>query len=165
MTTGPSVPMLDAADFRAALARFASGVTVLTTRTGDGVDLGMTATAFSSLSLTPPLVLTCVDNEATMAAQLPVGAPLAVHVLAEAQAAWSARFAGTEGDRFAGLPVTRGLGDLPLLPDALARLECRVTARHPGGDHVIVVAAVERVTLGEAAPLLYFRGAYARLAP
>lgn len=165
MTPHAPAPRLDPSDFRAALARFASGVTILTTRTTDGVDLGMTATAFSSLSLAPPLILACVDVEATMASHLPVGAPLAVHLLAADQAAWSTRFAGAEGDRFAGVPLTRGLGDAPLLPDALARLDCRVTARHPGGDHVIVVAEVARVTLGEQPPLLYFRGAYARLAP
>ena len=164
MTPDVPAPSLDPSDFRAALARFASGVTILTTRSADGVDLGMTATAFSSLSLSPPLVLACVDLGATMASHLPVGAPLAVHVLAADQAAWSSRFAGTEGDRFTGLPLTRGIGDAPLLPDTLARLECRVTARHPGGDHVIVVAEVERVSLGEQPPLLYVRGAYARLA-
>lgn len=155
---------IDPAAFRAALSRFASGVTVLTCRTADGTDLGMTATAFSSLSLTPPLILACVDLDATMAAHLVEGVPFAVHVLAEGQNAWSARFAGAETDRFAGVPVTRGRGAVPLLPDVLARLECRVSARHPGGDHVIVVGAVAGVQFGDAAPLLYFRGAYGRLA-
>lgn len=155
---------LDPAAFRAALSRFASGVTVLTCRTTAGTDLGMTATAFTSLSLTPPLILACVDLDATMAPHLTEGAPFAVHLLTAAQADWSARFAGAEADRFAGVPVTRGRGGVPLLPDVLGRLECRVTARHPGGDHIIVVGAVAGVHLGEADPLLYYRGAYRRLA-
>ncbi len=156
---------LDPATFRAALSRFASGVTVLTTRTPEGQDLGMTATAFSSLSLEPPLVLVCVDQAATMAAPLERATHLAVHILAESQEALSRRFASREADRFVGLTPTRGVGDVPLLEGTLARLQCRIATRHVTGDHTIVVCEVLAADVRDDAPLLYFRSRYARLAP
>lgn len=154
---------VDPATFRSALSRFASGVTVLTTHTDDGRDLGMTATAFASLSLDPPLVLVCVDREASMASPLEHATHVGVHVLAAEQEALSRRFADRESDRFAGLAVARGAGGVPLLEGAIARLQCRITERHPGGDHVIVVAEVLEADVAEGAPLLYFRGRYGRL--
>lgn len=155
---------LDASAFRASLSRFASGVTVLTTRTADGRDHGMTATAFSSLSLDPPLILVCIDRAASMAGPLETATHLAVHVLADDQESLSRRFAAKDGDRFAGLEPHRGAGDVPLLDGAIVRLQCRITDRHPGGDHVIVVAEVLAAEVHDHAPLLYFRGRYARLA-
>jgi flavin reductase (DIM6/NTAB) family NADH-FMN oxidoreductase RutF len=156
---------IDPTTFRAALSRFASGVTVLTVRAGEGTDLGMTATAFSSVSLAPPLILVCVDLDASAAPALTTGTAFAVHILSEAQTALSRRFASSEADRFAGLSVTRGLDGVPLLDDALARLQCRVTATYPGGDHTIVVGEVLDAVSSEATPLLYFRGGYGRLTP
>lgn len=156
---------IDATRFRAALARFASGITVLTMRDATGTDLGMTATAFSSLSLDPPLILVCLDAKATMAAPLTVGRAFAVHVLREDQEHLSRRFAATTGDRFANLTLERSPEGTPLLPDTLMRMECEVVARHPGGDHHILVGRPDRVSvaaIGE--PLLYFRGRYGRLA-
>lgn len=156
---------LDTTAFRASLSRFASGVTVLTSRSADGRDLGMTATAFSSLSLDPPMVLVCIDRAASIAPALEGLTHLAVHVLGADQEAISRQFAVKDGDRFAGLALARGAGNVPLLPGALVRLECRIAERHPGGDHVIVVAEVLAAEVGEGEPLLYFRGRYARLAP
>lgn len=156
---------LDHAVFRASLSRFASGVTVLTTRTAGGEDLGMTATAFSSLSLDPPLVLVCLDRAASMTPALESATHIAVHVLGTDQEAISRQFALKEGDRFDGLAVTRGAGGVALLPGALVRLECRIAEWHPGGDHVIVVGEVLAAEVSEGEPLLYFRGRYARLAP
>ncbi|MFM8301948.1 MAG: flavin reductase family protein [Gemmatimonadota bacterium] len=156
---------IDPAQFRAALARFASGITVLTMRDAAGTDLGMTATAFTSLSLDPPLILACVDAKATMATPLVEGAAFAVHVLREDQEQLSRRFAATTGDRFANLALERSPDGTPLLPDTLMRMECTAVARHPGGDHHIIVGRPQRVTvaaIGE--PLLYFRGRYGRLA-
>lgn len=156
---------LDTSAFRASLSRFASGVTVLTTRTAEGQDLGMTATAFSSLSLDPPLVLVCVDRGASIMPALERVTHVAVHVLGEEQEALSRRFALKDGDRFEGLRLTRGAGGVPLLEGALVRLECRIAERHPGGDHVIVVCEVLAAETGDGDPLLYFRGRYGRLAP
>lgn len=156
---------LDTAVFRASLARFASGVTVLTTRGRDGRDFGMTATAFSSLSLDPPLVLVCVDRGASMAPALSEATHLAIHVLSADQEALSRQFALKEGDRFAGVGVTRGADDVPLLSGALVQLECRISQRHEGGDHAIIVCEVLGAEVADGDPLLYFRGRYARLAP
>jgi len=156
---------IDPTQFRAALSRFASGITVLTMRDGAGTDLGMTATAFTSLSLDPALILVCVDAKATMAAPLVVGTAFAVHVLREDQEHLSRRFAATTGDRFANLVLQRSPEGTPLLPDTLMRMECAVVARHPGGDHHILVARPDRVTVASIGePLLYFRGRYGRLA-
>ena len=151
--------------FRASLSRFASGVTVLTARSADGRDLGMTATAFSSLSLDPPMVLLCIDRAASIAPALEGVTHLAVHVLGADQEGVSRQFALREGDRFAGLAITRGAEGVPLVPGALVRLECRIAERHAGGDHVIVVAHVLEAEVAEGDPLIYFRGRYARLAP
>jgi len=153
---------VDPTAFRTALSRFASGVTVLTTRTDDGQDLGMTASAFSSLSLEPPLILVCVDRDASMASPLEHATHVAVHVLAVEQEHLSRRFAGKESDRFTGLAISRGAGGVPLLEGAIARLQCRIVERHPGGDHVIVVAEVLDADAAEGAPLVYFRGQYGR---
>lgn len=155
---------LDPSIFRASLGRFAAGITVLTMRGADGIDRGMTATAFSSLSLDPPLVLVCIDHNATMAKPLADATHLAVHVLGEDQEAISRRFASKDGDRFAGLDITRGVAELPLVPGALVRLQCRIRDRHPGGDHVIIVCEVLEADVADGEPLVYFRGRYARLA-
>jgi flavin reductase (DIM6/NTAB) family NADH-FMN oxidoreductase RutF len=156
---------LDATLFRAALSRFASGVTVVTTRDANGVDHGMTATSFASVSLEPPLILVCVDHTATMANAIMVAEYFAVHILAEGQAGVSSAFARREAtDKFVGRTLSRGSGSIPLLHDALAQLECRVHARHPAGDHTVVIGEVIGCTLGEEseAPLLYFRSTYGR---
>lgn len=156
---------LDIAAFRASLSRFASGITVVTTRSASGHDLGMTATAFSSLSLDPPLVLVCIDRAASIAPALEDVTHIAVHVLGADQEAISRQFALKEGDRFAGLATTRGAGNVPLVPGALVRLQCRIAERHAGGDHVIIIAEVLAAEVADGDPLLYFRGRYARLAP
>jgi flavin reductase (DIM6/NTAB) family NADH-FMN oxidoreductase RutF len=158
---------LDPDTFRSALSRFASGVTVVTTRDDDGLDHGMTATSFASVSLSPPLILACVDHTATMAGAITAAEFFAVHILAARQENVSRAFAQREvADKFQGRPVSRGSGRVPLLHDSLAQLECRVHARHPAGDHTIVIGEVIGCTLGDDAegPLLYYRGAYGRLA-
>lgn len=153
-------PIVPATEFRAALSRFASGVTVLTIRGADGRDLGMTMTAFSSLSLDPPLILVCVAHTASIAPALAETTHFAVHVLSAGQESLARRFAEKDRDRFEGAPVRRSDSGLPLLEGALATLECRVHARHPGGDHEILVGEVLGATSREGAPLVYFRGSY-----
>ncbi len=154
---------IDGDSFRSVLGRFASGITVITTHDESGRDHGMTASAFSSLSLDPPLVLVCIANDATMAPVMASAESFAVNVLSDAQEALSRRFAGKIDDRFAGVGFTRGkLGDV-VLNDVLAWMECRVTARYPSGDHVIIVGEVHAADAHDARPLLYYRGGYAQL--
>ncbi|HET7585135.1 MAG TPA: flavin reductase family protein [Gemmatimonadaceae bacterium] len=154
---------VDSATFRSVLGRFASGVTIVTARDGDGVDHGMTVSAFSSLSLEPPLVLICVERDATMHPVLHAVSAFAVNILSSEQEHLSRAFSERESDRFEGVGFTRGLTGAPLLDDALAHLECTLEARHDGGDHTIFVGRVAAARAGEGRPLLYYRGGYAQL--
>ena len=148
--------------FRALLGRFATGVTIVTIGDAHGRDHGMTVTAFSSLSLDPPLILVCIDNAATMMSAMAQTETFAVNILSESQEPLSRRFAGLIDDRFAGLPFTRGALGNVILDGVVAALECRIVARHPAGDHVIVIGHVESGAIGDERPLLYYRGGYAQ---
>ena len=161
-----SPPLVTADAYRAALSRFASGVTVVTSRDAQGTDYGMTVSAFASLSLAPPLVLVCIDQSATWHGALDESSHFVVHVLGEDQEDFSRRFASDRQEKFSGLTLERTANGVLRLPDALSTLECRITARHREGDHTIVIGAVEQAELRETPsdPLLYFRGRYARLA-
>ncbi len=154
---------IDSDTFRAVLGRFASGVTILTTRTPDGHDHGMTVSAFCSVSLEPALVLACVDRTAKMHDLLLRMEYVGFSILAAGQEALSRRFAELESDRFEGLGFARGERGLVLFEDALAHLECRVRERHDAGDHTIIVCEVERASTRQDRPLLYYRGGYAQL--
>lgn len=149
--------------FRSILGRFASGITVVTTRDEHGSDHGMTVSAFSSVSLDPPLVLVCVANDATMAPAMSTASSFGVSILSDTEEPQSRRFSGKTDDRFADLQYTRGSLGNALLSDALATIDCRITARYPAGDHVIVVGEVDSGGARDARPLLYYRGGYAQL--
>jgi flavin reductase len=153
--------------FRDVLGRFVTGVGVMTTAT-DAVVHGMTANAFTSVSLDPPLVLVCVDREAVMAGLVQRSGAFGVSVLAADQAGLSAAFADPArplGDeQFDDVPTFAGLTGVPLLADAIAWIETRVWKIHDGGDHLIVVGEV--VALGATDvgdPLLYYRSGYTGL--
>lgn len=151
-------------DFRSALSRFASGVTVVTSRCSDGQNRGLTVSAFSSVSLNPPLILVCIDRQATIHDYLTKGSLIAVHILNEDQESLSRRFASKEPDRFAGVAYKESIEGTPLLEDVLACLECRVVASYEGGDHTIFVGEVETALIRDGKPLLYYRGGYGNLA-
>jgi len=155
---------LDPDSFRSVLGRFASGVTVVTATDGEGRDHGMTVSAFCSLSLTPPLVLACVDRSASMNAMLVAPLHFVVNILASHQEALSRRFSGLDAARrFDGIGFTRSIGGAPVLGEVVAYLECRLVSRHDEGDHAIVVGHVETAESEENRPLLYYRGGYAQL--
>jgi flavin reductase (DIM6/NTAB) family NADH-FMN oxidoreductase RutF len=149
--------------FRAVLGRFASGVTILTARNGDGHDHGMTVSAFCSTSLVPPLVLACIDRSAEMHAIIRRAEFFGVSVLEEHQEALSRRFAELPAGRFDGIGYTRAESGVILLDDAIAHLECSVVSRHDAGDHLICVGQVEWAQARQDRPLLYYRGGYAQL--
>lgn len=150
--------------FRAVLGRFASGVTVLTTRDDDGHDCGMTVSAFCSLSLEPPLVLACVSMVAEMFPLLTIGRRVGFSILSAQQEALSRRFSELEGSRrFEGIGFTRDAHGVAVLDDALAWLGGEVVGKHDGGDHGIFVVRVDDETTHELRPLLYYRGGYAEL--
>jgi flavin reductase (DIM6/NTAB) family NADH-FMN oxidoreductase RutF len=154
----PTMP-IDPVDFRQALGRFASGVTVVTFRDGERVR-GITVSAFLSLSLDPPLVGISID-EGARAHPLALRAErFGVSILAEGQQGVSDCFAGrvdVDDDPF------EHLGSDAVIRGALAKLSCRVVQRVATGDHTLVVGEIEALEYDEAQPLVYFRGAYRRL--
>ena len=150
-------------EFRAALSRFISGVTVVTTLGRDPRPAGITVSAFSSVSLDPPLVLACIDKRASLHDHLTEGRYFAVNILAEDQQGVSRLFASKDEDRFDGARYRWGTSGAPLLDGALAYIECRVVHAYPGGDHTIVVGEVESTGTAEHKPLLYYRGGYTHL--
>lgn len=157
----PSAPSFSVLDFRAALGRFATGVTIITARTPDGVPIGLTANSFNSVSLAPPLVLWSL---ALRAGSLPIfcaASHYAIHVLAADQRALAERFATRGADRFAGLPERSGVGGVPLIEGCAAVFECRNRSRHEEGDHVIFVGEVEHCSAqADAQPLIFHGGRY-----
>jgi flavin reductase (DIM6/NTAB) family NADH-FMN oxidoreductase RutF len=155
--------MIDADTFRSVLGRFASGVTIVTTRDSHGIDHGMTVSAFCSLSLDPPMVVFCVDHAASMHGTLLGHPPCGVSILSSNQEAYSRRFADQENERFDGIAYTRAESGAVLLEDALAHLECRIVAHYEGGDHTVFIAQVDRAEARHGRPLLYYRGGYAQL--
>lgn len=155
---------IDPDSFRSVLGRFASGITVITAVDGDGRDVGMTVSAFCSVSLHPPLVQACVDRAASMFDALQHAERFGVNVLAAEQEALSRRFAAVDSShRFDGLGYSRGENGVVLLDDALAHIECCVVSRYEAGDHTMFIGEVERATARDARPLLYYRGGYAQL--
>lgn len=154
------------AEFRAALGRWASGVTIVTSAAGDRIH-GMTVSAFTSVSLDPPLVAICADKTSDTLELISKSGVFAVNILSATQQALSNRFASKRDEhlRFVGLDWRTGVTGSPILPGVLAALDCRVVASHDAGDHVIYVASVEWVELYAGEPLVYHGGTYCAVAP
>jgi flavin reductase (DIM6/NTAB) family NADH-FMN oxidoreductase RutF len=148
-------------DFKQALGRWATGVTIVTARDGDRVH-GMTVSAFTEVSLEPPLVLVCADKASNTLPFIEAGGAFGVNVLARDQEALSNKFASKkdEWQRFEGLDYETGATGAPLLAGTLASLDCRVVSAHEHGDHVVFVGQVEEVRHAEREPLLHYRGSY-----
>jgi 3-hydroxy-9,10-secoandrosta-1,3,5(10)-triene-9,17-dione monooxygenase reductase component len=156
-----SATPFDATEFRRALGAFATGVTIITTRTADGIPLGLTVNSFNSVSLNPPLVLWSLANNSMSLPAFREAQNWAVHVLAADQEALSGRFARRGEDKFAGLDVETGFGGVPLLRGCTARFQCRSAFQYEGGDHIIFVGEVMSFDRSEAAPLVFHGGRYA----
>ena len=154
---------IDPDDFRSVLGRFATGVTVVTARDTDSVDHGLTVNSFTSLSLAPPLVLVCIDHDASLHPAMTACSHFVINILAANQEAVARRFAAPETDRFEGVGFTRGTCGAPILDDVLAYLECRAARSIPGGDHTIFIGEVEHAETRMVAPLLYYRSGYAQI--
>jgi flavin reductase (DIM6/NTAB) family NADH-FMN oxidoreductase RutF len=152
------------AEFRRAMGSFATGVTVITVDC-DGEVHGMTANAFTSVSLDPLLVLVCVDHRARTHAHLHAKKRFGVNILAENQRAISQYYADPSpthqhAEREAGARFDRTRHGTPVLHGALAYLECRLHTAQDAGDHTIFIAEVEDVVVRQGNPLVYFRGEY-----
>ncbi|TMQ22035.1 MAG: flavin reductase family protein [Candidatus Rokuibacteriota bacterium] len=155
--------MVGSDDFRRVLSHFTTGVTIVTTCDGDGRPTGLTASAFCSVSLDPPLVLVCVDHKSQSYPALRERGCFAINILHAEQEVISRRFASTRLDKFDGVPHTLSELGLPLVDGAIARLECTTVSMHVEGDHTIFVGRVERADAPSGEPLLYFKGKYERL--
>jgi flavin reductase (DIM6/NTAB) family NADH-FMN oxidoreductase RutF len=158
---------LNSSDFRKAMGCFATGVTIITVDL-EGVVHGMTANAFASVSLDPPLVLVCVDRKASTHAHLHAKKRFGINVLGEDQRAISAYYARAERDHEhaeteAGARFDRTRHGTPMLHGALAFLECRLHTAQVAGDHTIFIAEVEDVLVRDGEPLLFFRGKYRKV--
>ena len=151
---------VDSADFRRALGQFASGVTVVTTLDKDGGPLGLTVSSFCSVSLEPPLVLVCIDDRSETHDGFEASKVFGVSILTEGQEEWSDRFAFGGSEKFTGVDLLRGEQGVPLVPGALAHIECRIEAALPGGDHTIYVGEVLRLSVAPGRPLLYHASGY-----
>lgn len=158
-----SAATVDAARFRTLLGRFATGVTVLTTRGQDGRPAGMTASSVASVSLDPPLVLVCVDRSHDIHPALDARRPFALSVLAADQEGLSRQFAAADGDRFAGVGFHETTDGLPVLDGVVAHIECEWHASFAAGDHTVFVARVTGGDVTERSPLLHYRGGYGAL--
>ena len=154
---------IDQDEFRRVLGHFASGVTVVTTRHED-VYYGITVSAFASLSLDPPLVLICIEQQAPSHAALQAAGSFAVNILAEDGEYLSRHFASREIDKFDGIAYHIGVTGAPLLNDALATLECRIVQQVQGGDHTIFMGEVLGASTHQGKPLIYYRSGYHQLA-
>ena len=150
-------------EFRSILGRFPSGVTVVTTRTADGSDQGMTVSAFCSLSLEPPLVLICIEKTASVYDALTSAPAFIVNILSAKQEQIARRFAIVDIDRFEGIGFSRSSNGIAVLDDVLGVIECNRFSLHDGGDHTIIVGEVEAGRAEIGAPLLYYRGGYAQM--
>jgi flavin reductase (DIM6/NTAB) family NADH-FMN oxidoreductase RutF len=156
---------LSANEFRRAMGSFATGVTIITVDL-DGEVHGMTANAFASVSLDPPLVLVCVDHAARTHAHLHARKRFGVNVLAVDQRAVSeyyARPAEDQGGEQSVARFDRTVHGTPVLQGALTYLECRLQSAHDAGDHTIFIAEVEDLTVRAGEPLLFFRSKYRRI--
>ena len=149
---------------RAVRRRWASGVAVVTTRDGAGFR-GATVSAFTPVSLEPPLVLICLERTGRLAELIPRAGVFAVSILGRDQTVLADRFAGlgpVPDARLTGIPHAVAANGCPVIAGALAWLACRVVAIHEGGDHLVVVGAVAESGLGPDTddPLLNYEGRY-----
>jgi flavin reductase (DIM6/NTAB) family NADH-FMN oxidoreductase RutF len=148
-------------EFKAGLASFGAGVTIVTTIDASGKPAGLTVTAFSALSKNPPLCLVCIGHEADAYPSLKTAISYAVNVLSKDQLDLAMQFATHGRDKFAGVDYRPGaVTGCPVLSGVLSSLECKIVSRLPGGDHDILVGSIESVEAHEGAPLVYFRGQF-----
>lgn len=155
---------IDQEAFKKALRGWASGVTVVTSRSGDKTH-GMTVSAFSSVSVDPPLVLVCANQTSTTHGIIEEGGVFTVNILASHQQDVSHIFASSkhEETRLQQVSWSEGETGAPLIDEALASLECKVVSAHRAGSHTIYIGHVQAVHTSDSEPLLYYHGGYRSL--
>lgn len=158
---------IEAFEFRRVMGHFVSGVVVVASRRPEsGEPCGLTASAVTSVSLQPPLVLVCVDKDADSHDCIQEAGYFSLNILASDQEKVSRRFASWDlEEKFVDIDYRIGDTGAPILTESLAWMDCRVWASYPGGDHTIFVGEVVAADSGDDAPLLYYRGGYGRFVP
>ena len=155
----------DEASFRTVLGHFATGVTIITAMDAD-TPIGVSANAFTSVSLDPPLVLFCASKDSSTWPKIEAHGQFAVNILSEQQEDVCRVFATRGTDRFSRIGWRPSTNGSPLLHDALAFADCTIEAIYPGGDHVIVLGRVHELgVLSDDGPLLFYRGGYGKFTP
>lgn len=159
--SGPQLAGTTADAFRHVLGHYPTGVAVITAQTPAG-PVGLSMNSFTSLSMHPPLVLFCPAESSRTWPLLRASGQIAINVLSAGQESVSRAFAARDADRFAGLAWSTGENGAPLLDEALGWLECTVQAEYPAGDHIVVIAGIDRMGVHDeiADPLVFFKGAY-----
>ena len=152
--------MLDHDLFKQALSCFPSGVTLVTTTDSDGRNWGFTASAFSSLSLDPPLVLVCLSKTADCCGAFTSASTFGINILRREHEPLAMRFATKGQDKFAGGEFRKGNLGVPVLPDAVATLECTTDTLVPAGDHTILIGLVRHAKVQDGHAVIYFKGAF-----
>lgn len=147
-------------EFRGALSRFASGITIVTTKDKENRLHGITVSAFSSLSLEPPLILICVEKTTGSHFALERSEAFVVNILDSRQIGLSERFASLLPHKFDDVEFTLGIDEIPVLSGCVATLECRLANSCDGGDHTIFIGEVEKANIGDGDPLVYYRNGY-----
>jgi flavin reductase (DIM6/NTAB) family NADH-FMN oxidoreductase RutF len=153
----------DAAAFRKTLGRFATGITIVTTIDAAGAPQGITVNSFTSVSLTPPLVLFCIGKSSQSLEPFLACKSFNINILAADQEPLSNRFASKMENRFDGTGWHPGANGAPLLPGTLAALECNKFQTVEAGDHYILIGEVTASGAREGEPLLYFASKYRQL--
>ncbi|RJG22711.1 flavin reductase family protein [Massilia cavernae] len=153
-----------AIDLRRAFGCFPTGVTVVTTRTGDGRRVGFTANSFTSVSMSPPLVLVCLDQRASVHESFANAPGFVVNILAGDQKETAVRFASKVADRFEGVACDDSGAGLPILRGNAAFFECVLDQAIPAGDHTILIGQVVGMDDTDAPALGYHGGSFNQLA-
>jgi flavin reductase (DIM6/NTAB) family NADH-FMN oxidoreductase RutF len=156
---------IDKSELRRVMGHFATGVTVITTRDENGRPFGLTANAVTSVSLTPPLILVCVDKTADTYPYFDRSKVFTVNILSDTQEGISRRFATTGIEKFEGVGYHRIETGCAVLDDAVGHLDCRIIDSYDAGDHTIYMGEVLSADANDVPPLLFFRGGYRKLAP
>jgi flavin reductase (DIM6/NTAB) family NADH-FMN oxidoreductase RutF len=156
--------VIDPRDFRNALGTYATGVTIITAVSANGIPHGLTCNSFASVSLNPPLVLWSLGMFSQALSVFQNASHFTINVLGASQQALASKFAKSSADKFVGVEWTPGLGQAPVIAESVANFQCRAANRYYGGDHVIFLGAVEAYAYNRREPLLFARGGYGRFA-
>jgi flavin reductase (DIM6/NTAB) family NADH-FMN oxidoreductase RutF len=150
-------------ELRQVMGHFATGVTIITTLNKDGQLHGLTANAFTSVSLEPPLLLISVDKKAESWPAFEESKVFTVNILSDSQEALSRKFAVSGGNKFEGVAYRIGANGAPILDGVLSYIECTLYAAYEGGDHSLYLGSIQQAEIREGKPLLFYRGGYRAL--